>query len=144
MGKNSGFKEFGQTMKINQFSWILLIWRAPITISTSGSAGKSLSLGIERRRYGKTAAFQQGCQIFPTSMYQNGDEYTILSLNYQMIVKYTSCQYYILKVHIIYEPFPIQGPPKFTQIMIFLFWKYTIWQPCILVRWRQTWFAATK
>jgi hypothetical protein len=36
-----------------------------------------------------------------------------------MIEKYTSCQYYILKVHIIYKPFPIQGPPKFTQIVIF-------------------------
>jgi hypothetical protein len=39
-------------------------------------------------------------------MYQNGEKYTILPLDYQMAIKYTSL-------------FPIQGPPKFSQVGIF-------------------------
>jgi hypothetical protein len=38
-----------------------------------------------------------------------------------MAIKYTNNIFltYVLNVCIIYQPFPIQGPPKFTQIGIF-------------------------
>jgi hypothetical protein len=34
--------------------------------------------------------------------------------------------------HSIYQHFPLQVPPKFTQIIICGFWKHAIWQPCVL------------
>jgi hypothetical protein len=45
---------------------------------------------------------------------------TKLPLNYQMAIKHTKWPYtYIRNVHKIYQLFPFQGPPKFTQIVIF-------------------------
>jgi hypothetical protein len=37
---------------------------------------------------------------------------------YQNAVKYRNWQYYIPNGHKMYQPFPIQGPPKFAQIGI--------------------------
>jgi hypothetical protein len=52
-------------------------------------------------------------------MYQNGEKYTKLPLNYQMAIKCTQWPKCIPNDQIIYQPFAIQGPPKFTQIGIF-------------------------
>jgi hypothetical protein len=46
-----------------------------------------------------------------------------------MVIKYPKCQSSIPNGHKIYQHFPIEGPPKFTQIGIFGS-KETIWQPC--------------
>jgi hypothetical protein len=38
---------------------------------------------------------------------------------YQMAIKCTKWPKHISNGHILYQPFPFQGPPKFTQIGIF-------------------------
>jgi hypothetical protein len=48
---------------------------------------------------------------------------------FRMARIYSKWLEYIPNGHIIYQPFPFQGPPNFTQILVFLAWKYTIWQP---------------
>jgi hypothetical protein len=36
-----------------------------------------------------------------------------------------------MAIYVIYQQLPLQNPPKFTQNLVFLAWKYsTIWQPC--------------
>jgi hypothetical protein len=53
-------------------------------------------------------------------VYQNGENmYTKLPTNYQMVIKYTNWLQYIPNGHGIYQPFPFQGRPKFTQIGTF-------------------------
>jgi hypothetical protein len=47
-----------------------------------------------------------GCQIFLGTKYQTGKNIPNYHKMYQMAIK-------------IFQPFPIQGPPKFTQIWIF-------------------------
>jgi hypothetical protein len=53
----------------------------------------------------------QGCQIFIDTLYQQGG----LLLNYQMDL---ICIFQ-MAIHWIYQPFPFQGPPKFTPIDFF-------------------------
>jgi hypothetical protein len=64
-------------------------------------------------------ARNQGCQILLDTIYQSGGKCTKLPLNYHVAIKYTQRLYYIPNGHRIYQLFPFQGPPKFTQIGIF-------------------------
>jgi hypothetical protein len=77
--------------------------------------------GTENRMNGQQ---DQGCQIFLETIYQNSGKCTRLALNYQMTIKYTKWPLYIANSHKIYQPFPFQGPPKWTQIGIFGLKKY--------------------
>jgi hypothetical protein len=67
-------------------------------------------------------------RFFLTQCTNMGGKYTKLPRNYQMTMKYTKwTQYiYITSVHRIYQPFPFQGPPKFTQIGIFVLKMYLL------------------
>jgi hypothetical protein len=51
---------------------------------------------------------------------------------YQMVITYPKCPQNIPNSHKIYQHFPVQGPPKITQIGIFGL-KITIWQPRVTV-----------
>jgi hypothetical protein len=57
-------------------------------------------------------------------------KYTKMEGNYTKR-PYVKWLQYIQKGQRIYQPFPLQGPQKFTQIVIFGF-KNTIWQPCFI------------
>jgi hypothetical protein len=61
----------------------------------------------------------QGCQIFLDTKYQNGGNYTILPLQYQMAINYTKWPQYTANDHRIKQQFPFQGPPIFAQTRIF-------------------------
>jgi hypothetical protein len=63
---------------------------------------------------------------------KNGGKYTKLPLNYPMAIKYTKRPSYILNGHIIYQSFPLQGHPKFTQIGIFWFDNVPSGNPLLL------------
>jgi hypothetical protein len=52
-------------------------------------------------------------------------------------VKYTKCPKNILNGRIIYQHFPFQGPPQYSQIGIFVS-IFTIWQPCYPISWRDS------
>jgi hypothetical protein len=69
----------------------------------------------------------QGCQIFLDTIYQNGGKYTICidtllpngHNRYQSAIICTYVYVHILNGQRIQQPFPFQGPPKFTQIGIY-------------------------
>jgi hypothetical protein len=48
---------------------------------------------------------------------------------YQVAIKCTDWLQYGPNVNRIYKRLPLQDPPKFTQIGMFWFEMYTIWQP---------------
>jgi hypothetical protein len=68
------------------------------------------------------ATYQNGVKVtkWPQKI-SNGHE------TYKMVVH----TYNIPNGHKIYQHCPFRGRPKCTQTVIFLFWKYTIWQPCV-------------
>jgi hypothetical protein len=44
---------------------------------------------LHKSNCGGLSGREQGCQIFLDTIYQNGEKYTKLPLNYQMAIKYT-------------------------------------------------------
>jgi hypothetical protein len=61
---------------------------------------------------------------FSDKIYQNGENYTKLSLIFQVAIKYTKWPKHIPNGQKIHQHFSFQGTPKFTQIGIF--WLETI------------------
>jgi hypothetical protein len=59
--------------------------------------------------------WDQGCQIFIYTIYQNGENYTKLQLYYQMAIKYNKCPYYV------YSKKSISKPSKIYPSCDFLF-----------------------
>jgi hypothetical protein len=54
-----------------------------------------------------------------------------------MVIKYPNCQSNIPNGHKIYQHFPIYGPPKFTQIVIFGFENKPSGNPAQQLHWKQ-------
>jgi hypothetical protein len=65
--------------------------------------------------------FQQGCQIFLTTIYQNGEKLPNNQKIYQMAKKYTNgCKTYQIDICKQYKHLPLQYPPIFTQMFFCL------------------------